>query len=586
MSYEVLARKYRPKSFAELTGQDAVARVLRGAIEQNRLGHAFLFTGPRGVGKTSTARILAAALNCQSASGPTATPCGTCESCRAIAAGNDVDVVEIDGASNRKIDDIRALREQVGYAPMRSRFKVYIIDEVHQLTSEAFNALLKTLEEPPPHVKFLFATTEVEKVPETIRSRCQIHEFHRIREEDIEKRLEEVARAEGREVPREVLLAIASAARGGMRDAQTMLDQLLAMAPGAPSLDDFERMSGRSGLAAALGWLVFAQKGDTAALLRAIADALERGRREEDLIDELTAALRELLLLRALGASTELSAVPSAQRAAWTALLSDVEKSEGDALEWIDAGLALLLRARGDLRRAGGAARLVLELALVRFARLRGLASLEAIARRLEQAPAAAASGASAPARPAPARPSSAPAAPRASAPASSAVASTGEGARGAAAASPAARPRPQDEAELFGRFLEELARRDRALHEVASDRMAPLRWTGQELTLALGGADFTELVLFDDPQNRRLLEESLRAVLGPQAKLVLDGGAVLPSPSSTAQSSVDAPRAPRTGAPPPRAAAPAPERAPRQERPSDPLVERTKQLFDGEEID
>ncbi|MBK9388463.1 MAG: DNA polymerase III subunit gamma/tau [Planctomycetes bacterium] len=583
MSYEVLARKYRPKSFAELTGQDAVARVLRGAIEQNRLGHAFLFTGPRGVGKTSTARILAAALNCQSASGPTATPCGTCDSCRAIAAGNDVDVVEIDGASNRKIDDIRALREQVGYAPMRSRFKVYIIDEVHQLTSEAFNALLKTLEEPPPHVKFLFATTEVEKVPETIRSRCQIHEFHRIREEDIEKRLEEVAHAEGREVPREVLLAIASAARGGMRDAQTMLDQLLSMAPGAPSLEDFERMSGRSGLAAALAWLGFAQKGDTAALLRAIAESLERGRREEDLIDELTAALRELLLLRALGASTELSAVPTAQRSAWSALLSDVEKSEGDALEWIDAGLALLLRARGDLRRAGSAARLVLELALVRFARLRGLASLESIARRLEQAPAAVPTGPAAVPRAAPARSSPAAAPPRASTPPPSSAITTGEGSRGVSAS---ARPRPQDESELFSRFLEELARRDRGLHAVASDRMAPLRWSGQELTLALGGADFTDLVLFDDPQNRRLLEESLRAVLGPQAKLLLDGGAPASSAPPSTSASAEASRAPRPGAPAPRSAAPSPERAPRAERPSDPLVERTKQLFDGEEID
>ncbi|MBL8899504.1 MAG: DNA polymerase III subunit gamma/tau [Planctomycetes bacterium] len=579
MSYEVLARKYRPKSFSELTGQDAVARVLRGAIEQNRLGHAFLFTGPRGVGKTSTARILAAALNCQNASAPTATPCGTCDSCRAIAAGNDVDVVEIDGASNRKIDDIRALREQVGYAPMRSRFKVYIIDEVHQLTSEAFNALLKTLEEPPPHVKFLFATTEVEKVPETIRSRCQIHEFHRIREDEIAQRLQEVAAAEGREVPRPVLEAIASAARGGMRDAQTMLDQLLAMGPGVPSLEDFERMSGRSGLAAALAWLGFAQKGDTASLLRAIAEALDRGRREEDLIEELTVALRELLLLRALGANTELSSVPSAQRSAWSALLTDAEKSEGDALEWIDAGLALLLRARGDLRRAGSAARLVLELALVRFARLRGLTSLDALARRLEQAPAAAPASASAAPRAAPPRPAAASPAARAQAPAPSSVSASAAGGRSAA---PAGRPRPQDETELFGRFLEELAQRDRALHEVASGRMAPLRWTGQELTLALGGADFTELVLFDDPQNRRLLEESLRAVLGPQAKLVLDGDAAPPSSASRSE----APRVDRSAAPERRTGEPAGERAPRRERPADPLVDRAKQLFDGEEVD
>jgi len=178
VSYQVFARKYRPQTFDDLVGQAHVTRTLKNAVEKNRLAHAYLFVGPRGIGKTSTARILAKALNC--VKGPTITPCGVCDSCKEIAAGNSLDVFEIDGASNNGVEQVRELRENVRYAPTRGQFKIYIIDEVHMLTSGAFNALLKTLEEPPPHVKFIFATTEPQKILPTIISRCQRFDLHRI----------------------------------------------------------------------------------------------------------------------------------------------------------------------------------------------------------------------------------------------------------------------------------------------------------------------------------------------------------------------------------------------------------------------
>src|SRR3954454_5755500 len=225
--YTVLARRYRPQTFADLVGQEPVARALANALEGNRVAHAYLFTGARGVGKTSAARILAKALNC--VTGPTPTPCDACDPCRSITAGEDVDVLEIDGASNRGIDEVRELRANARSRPTaRSRYKIYIIDEVHMLTREAFNALLKTLEEPPPHVKFIFATTEVQRIPVTILSRCQRFDFLGIGVPRIVERLRQVVAAEGMEADDEALELVARRAGGSMRDAQSLLDQLLA----------------------------------------------------------------------------------------------------------------------------------------------------------------------------------------------------------------------------------------------------------------------------------------------------------------------------------------------------------------------
>ena len=226
MSYQVFARKYRPQTFDDLVGQEHVTRTLKNAVEQNRLAHAYLFVGPRGIGKTSVARILAKALNC--IHGPTITPCGVCDSCREITGGNSLDVLEIDGASNNGVEQVRELRDNVRYAPAKGKYKIYIIDEVHMLTSQAFNALLKTLEEPPEHVKFIFATTEPQKVLPTILSRCQRFDLHRIPARLIAQHLQLIAQKEKVKLDPAAAWAIARGAEGGMRDAESMLDQLVA----------------------------------------------------------------------------------------------------------------------------------------------------------------------------------------------------------------------------------------------------------------------------------------------------------------------------------------------------------------------
>lgn len=228
MSYKVIARKWRPQNFEEIIHQDHVSRTLKNSITGNRISHAYLFSGPRGVGKTTMARVLAKALNCLSFEKPTPQPCGTCDNCIEIREGVSFDVIEIDGASNRGIEDVRELRENVNFAPLKSRYKVYIIDEVHMLTKEAFNALLKTLEEPPPHVVFVFATTEIHQIPDTILSRCQKFFFKKIQIDVIVNHLKHIVEKEGYNVSPKALYPIARTADGSMRDAQSLLDQVIS----------------------------------------------------------------------------------------------------------------------------------------------------------------------------------------------------------------------------------------------------------------------------------------------------------------------------------------------------------------------
>lgn len=236
MPYTVFALKWRPKNFDEIVGQNHIVATLKNAIEKNRLAHAYLFAGPRGVGKTSTARILAKALNCKT--GPTTTPCQKCPSCLEISDGRSLDVIEIDGASNRGIDEIRVLRENVKFAPTSGKFKIYIIDEVHMLTTEAFNALLKTLEEPPEFVKFIFATTQPNKVISTILSRCHRFDFRRLTVMEISSQLERIVEAEKISIDKDVLFAVAKSSDGSMRDAESVLDQLVSFSKGKVSLKD------------------------------------------------------------------------------------------------------------------------------------------------------------------------------------------------------------------------------------------------------------------------------------------------------------------------------------------------------------
>jgi len=270
VTYLVLARKYRPKSFSEVVGPRNTTATLSGAIEEERIGHAYLFCGPRGTGKTTTARIFAKALNCEK--GPTAEPCGTCERCRAAEDGSEADIVEIDAASNRGIDDIRQLRESASYRPMRARFKIFIVDEAHMLTKEAVNAFLKTLEEPPPHVKLFFATTEPEKLLPTFVSRCQLVRLELLPEAEIAARLAAVFEKEGIRAGAGVAEEIARRSRGGLRDALSLADQLVSLVGDSPSLADLERLGGGAGRREVEAILSRIEGGDRAGMLKALPE--------------------------------------------------------------------------------------------------------------------------------------------------------------------------------------------------------------------------------------------------------------------------------------------------------------------------
>jgi len=310
MSYTVLARKYRSQDFDEVVGQDHVAKTLKRAIESGRIAHAFLFTGTRGTGKTSMARILAKALNCEKSDGPTTKPCGQCESCRAIARGDDIDVIEIDAASNTGVDNVRGIIENAAYRPARSRFKVYIIDEVHMLSKAAFNALLKTLEEPPEHVKFILATTEAEKVLQTILSRCQRYDFRNIPTREIAGHLKAVCKKEGIDAEDDALLLVAKAGAGSMRDSLSLLDRLLSVGEKKLTVEMIEQLLGLPkaqlmfDLAQAIG------QGDVKGVLAQSSEMMVRGLSADAMVASLVDHLRNLLILRTCGPDSDLVEVP------------------------------------------------------------------------------------------------------------------------------------------------------------------------------------------------------------------------------------------------------------------------------------
>ena len=300
MAYVALYRRWRPESFADLVGQEHISRTLSRAVTSGQTSHAYLFTGPRGTGKTSTAKILARALNC--AEGPTLTPCGVCDSCRSISDGSSMDVFEIDAASNRGIDEIRDLRESVKFAPTEGHYKIYIIDEVHMLTTEAFNALLKTLEEPPERVIFILATTEPHKVPATIQSRCQRYDFHRITVTEIRDRLIYVCKESDIAAEEDALGIIAAQADGGMRDALSILDQCMALAEGTLTAERVQEALGLVGRAWIRRMAGEIAARDAAALIAQLSELLQSGRELKQVLAELAQHFRRLMIAGVGGA--------------------------------------------------------------------------------------------------------------------------------------------------------------------------------------------------------------------------------------------------------------------------------------------
>jgi len=374
--YQVLARKWRPQQFDEVVGQEHVTTTLKNAVERNRLAHAYLFVGPRGIGKTSTARIFAKALNC--VNGPTVTPCDKCDNCREIAEGRSLDVLEIDGASNNGVEQVRELRETCRYAPARSRFKIYIIDEVHMLSNAAFNALLKTLEEPPAHVKFFFATTEPQKVLPTILSRCQRFDLRRIPANLIVNHLKEIARKEKVAIDEPALAAIARGAEGGLRDAESALDQLIAFCGNTIAESDVLSVFGlvaHDQIAALTEAIV---DGETTRALKILKSLDEIGKDLQRLVGDLLDHFRNLLVVTLGEEGIESLQVPDTEIAL---LKAQAKRVDSDAvLRIIDA----LAAAEGRLRYALSK-RVFFEIALVKTIKAREMVGIDGVLKKLNE---------------------------------------------------------------------------------------------------------------------------------------------------------------------------------------------------------
>jgi DNA polymerase-3 subunit gamma/tau len=376
MSYQVIARKYRPQLFDDVVGQRLITDTLRNAIITGRVAHGYIFSGARGVGKTTTARVLAKALNC--VQGPTVTPCGECPSCQEIAAGNSIDVMEIDAASNRGIDEIRELRENVRYLPARDRYKIFIIDEAHMLTTEAFNALLKTLEEPPPRSLFILATTEPHKLPSTIQSRCQHFAFRLLDYQEIFSRLQWVCAQENVTADEGALSAVTQAAEGSMRDGLSLLDQVIASCGNQLEERHVRRVLGVVPTLLLNNMLEAIHAGDAQRVLELLGQLAAEGYELSHFCAELTRAVRNLMVAKSCGPDSPLVQVASQERAR----LADLANLFGE--EDLARFFNLLLRTESEMRYSLQP-RFHLELGLMKLVHARRLASLEALLAQLGQ---------------------------------------------------------------------------------------------------------------------------------------------------------------------------------------------------------
>jgi DNA polymerase-3 subunit gamma/tau len=343
MSYQVLARKYRPQKFSEVIGQEHVTRTLKNAIEQGRTAHGYIFSGHRGIGKTTVARILAMALNCRSADKPVTEPCGVCESCTEIRAGNSVDVIEIDAATNRGIDEIRELREGARYRPARDRFKIYILDEAHQITDAAFNALLKTLEEPPSHVVFMLATTQPEDIPQTVRSRCQHFSFRAVRFEEILGQLKDLLGRENIEADEDALALLAEAGDGSIRDALSILDQAIACCDGRLTAETIRQLAGAAPSTVLEEVMQAVAQSSSETVLRLVDRLISEGHSPTHFARQMVRFLRNTVVAKIAGGDSSLLQISGDERARVARVAALFNEED------LARHLQIMLRTHGEL---------------------------------------------------------------------------------------------------------------------------------------------------------------------------------------------------------------------------------------------
>jgi DNA polymerase-3 subunit gamma/tau len=523
MTYLVLARKYRPRTFGDVVGQEIVTATLRGAIQEHRVGHAYLFTGPRGTGKTTTARILAKALNCERA--PTLDPCLQCERCIAADSGAEVDIVEIDAASNTGVDSVRELRDSAAFLPLKARHKIYIIDEVHMLSKPAFNALLKTLEEPPPHVKFLLATTDLHKVLETVVSRCQVLRLSPLPEKIIRDRLDEIFSRESIRAEAGVSAEIARRARGGMRDALSIADQLLALSGLEPKLENLRALTSEAG-SEVFETVLDAIEAHSAAAALAALPATQGG--EAEWLALFLSHLRGNLLIALCGENFPLVELgPSEKQRA-------IARAQRVGAEKLGIWLEELLMARERMQPLPQHARSLLEVALIDLCRPETSLGLEELIRRLEALEARLGSApavARPTAPPAPAASSSMAAAlaaptPTGPAPAATAQSPTAQSptAQIPAAPAPTALSAPlTDPKQLWPRLLEELGTHSASLQLMLRQRGRLAELSGGVAKIQLTNPAPEERALLDNPRTHKLLQALLTRLLGRDCQAQFD---------------------------------------------------------------